>query len=72
MQKDDFPLYNTNQKIGYNMTTGLTGKKWIVLEENNRLTLDLKKRYGHVIGQLIYNRRELFNNNLEEENIYPS
>lgn len=54
------------------MTIGLTGKKWIVLEENNRLTPDLKEKYGHVIGQLIFNRRELFDNNLEEENIYPS
>ncbi|WP_457640069.1 single-stranded-DNA-specific exonuclease RecJ [Persephonella sp.] len=54
------------------MTTGLTGRKWIVLEEKNRVPEDLVKRYGHVLAQLIYNRRELFNNNLEEENIYPS
>jgi len=54
------------------MTTGLTGRRWIVLEEQNRAPAELVEKYGRVLAQLIYNRKELFNNNLDEESIYPS
>jgi len=54
------------------MTTGLTGRRWIVLEEQNKVPSQLKERYGSVLAQLIYNRRELFDNNFDEESIYPS
>ncbi|NPA17324.1 MAG: single-stranded-DNA-specific exonuclease RecJ, partial [Aquificae bacterium] len=54
------------------MTTGLTGRRWVILEEQNEAPPQLKERYGPVLAQLIYNRRELFDNNLDEESIYPS
>ncbi|WP_456465810.1 single-stranded-DNA-specific exonuclease RecJ [Persephonella sp.] len=54
------------------MTTGLTGRKWIVLEEKNKAPDFLIEKYGHVLAQLIYNRKELFNNNFDEDTIYPS
>ena len=54
------------------MTTGLTGRRWIVLEEKNKTPDFLVEKYGHVLAQLIYNRKELFNNNFDEDTIYPS
>jgi len=54
------------------MTTGLTGRRWIVLERKNRAPDFLVKKYGYVLAQLIYNRRELFNNSFDEDTIYPS
>jgi single-stranded-DNA-specific exonuclease len=54
------------------MITGLTGRKWVLLEEKNRAPEFLVKKYGHVLAQLIYNRKELFDNNFDEDSIYPS
>ena len=54
------------------MTTGLTGRKWIILGEKDKAPDFLVKKYGFVLAQLIYNRKELFNGNFDEENIYPS
>ena len=54
------------------MATGLSGRKWIIISEKNKAPQEVVQNYGHVLGQLIYNRRELFNNNLDEDNIYPS
>ncbi|MDQ7055497.1 MAG: hypothetical protein Q9M89_02990 [Persephonella sp.] len=53
------------------MITGLTGRRWIVLEEKNRAPEFLIKKYGFVLAQLIYNRKELFNGNFDEDSIYP-
>ncbi len=54
------------------MGSGLTGYKWVVLEERNKAPQELLTKYGKVIGQLLYNRKEIFNNNFDEENIYPT
>ncbi len=54
------------------MTIGLTGRKWIILEDRNKVPDFLVDRYGFVLAQLIYNRKELFNGNFDEESIYPS
>ncbi len=54
------------------MESGLTGYRWILLAERNKAPDDLLKRYGRILGQLIYNRREIFNGEFEEENIYPT
>ncbi|WP_457622786.1 single-stranded-DNA-specific exonuclease RecJ [Persephonella sp.] len=54
------------------MDSGLTGYKWVVLEEKNKAPEDILKKFGKVIGQLLYNRKEIFDNNFEEDNIYPT
>ncbi|NPA13372.1 MAG: single-stranded-DNA-specific exonuclease RecJ [Aquificae bacterium] len=54
------------------MTIGLSGRRWIILGERNPAPKELIEKYGYVLAQLIYNRREIFNNNLTEDNIDPS
>lgn len=54
------------------MQKGLTGQAWIVLSEKNNPPDYLIKKYGKVLAQLLYNRQELFGENLSEESIYPS
>ncbi len=51
---------------------GLAGYKWIVIEEKNKAPTELLKRYGRILGQLIYNRREIFNNDFDEDAIFPT
>ena len=51
---------------------GLTGYKWIVIEEKNKAPEELLRRYGRILGQLIYNRREIFNNDFDEDAIFPT
>ncbi len=53
------------------MIKGLTGQRWLVLEEIEKAPDYLIKKYGKVLGQLIFNRRSLFNNKFDEESIYP-
>ncbi|WP_457640594.1 single-stranded-DNA-specific exonuclease RecJ [Persephonella sp.] len=54
------------------MDSGLTGHRWVIIEEKNKAPEFLVKKFGKVIGQLIYNRKEIFNNNFDEESIYPT
>jgi len=53
------------------MIKGISGQNWFILEEKNKAPDFLTKKYGKVIGQLIYNRKKLFNSDFSEENIYP-
>ena len=53
------------------MIKGLTGQRWLILEDIEKAPDYLINKYGRVLGQLIFNRRTLFNNKFEEENIYP-
>ncbi len=54
------------------METGLTGNRWFVLGEKNKVPQELVKKYGLVLSQLIYNRKNIFNNQFSEDNIYPT
>lgn len=51
---------------------GLSGYRWVVIEEKNRAPEELLRRYGKILGQLIYNRREIFNNDFDEDAIFPT
>jgi len=51
---------------------GLSGYKWVVIEEKNKAPEYLLRRYGKVLGQLIYNRKEIFNNDFDEDAIFPT
>ncbi len=51
---------------------GLSGYKWLVIEEKNKAPEELLRRYGKILGQLIYNRREIFNNDFDEDAIFPT
>ncbi len=53
------------------MIKGLTGQRWLILEDIEKAPDYLINKHGRVLGQLIFNRRTLFNNKFEEENIYP-
>ncbi len=52
------------------MKVSLSGFEWIDLSENNTPPPDIIEKFGKVLGQLIYNRKSLFNT-LEEHSIYP-
>lgn len=54
------------------MEKGISGQRWLLIEKKNKAPEYLIEKYGKVIAQLIYNRKELFDNKLEEEYIYPS
>ncbi len=51
---------------------GLSGYKWVLIEEKNKAPEELLQRYGKILGQLIYNRKEIFNNDFDEDAIYPT
>ncbi len=51
---------------------GFSGYKWVLIEERNRAPESLLRRYGKILGQLIYNRKEIFNNDFDEETIFPT
>ena len=53
------------------METGLGGYRWVIIAEKNKAPEYILKKYGKVLGQLLYNRKEIFNENLDEEIIYP-
>lgn len=54
------------------MKVGLSGYQWVVLEEINRPYRFLLEKYGKVLGQLLYNRKELFDDRFSEEYIVPN
>ncbi len=54
------------------MNKPLSGYQWIIIEEENKAPDFLIKKYGKVLGQLIYNRKHLFNEEFTEETLYPS
>jgi len=54
------------------MDTGLTGYRWFILAEKNKAPKDLTKKFGLVLGQLIYNRKKIFGARLDENYIYPT
>ncbi len=53
------------------MKISISGYRWVDLSEDNKAPENITDRYGNVIGQLIYNRRYLFNDNFDEQSIYP-
>ncbi len=53
------------------MEIGLAGYRWKIISEQNKAPSYVLKKYGKVLGQLIYNRKEIFSDNLDEEIIYP-
>ncbi len=54
------------------MERGISGQRWLILEEVHKAPLSLVKKYGRVIAQLLYNRQEIFNKDFSEEYIYPT
>jgi len=54
------------------MEKGISGQRWLLIEDKNKAPQYLIDKYGKVIAQLIYNRKELFNNKFDEEYIYPT
>jgi len=54
------------------MDIGLTGYRWLILAEKNKAPKDLIKKFGLVLGQLIYNRKKIFGAKLDENYIYPT
>ncbi|MCX7760214.1 MAG: single-stranded-DNA-specific exonuclease RecJ [Hydrogenothermaceae bacterium] len=53
------------------MIVGISGYQWVVLEESNPVPDFLIDRYGKVLGQIIYNRKDLFDENFSDEYIEP-
>jgi len=53
------------------MEIGLAGYRWLIISEKNKAPDYILKKFGRVLGQLIYNRKEIFSENLDEEIIYP-
>ncbi len=53
------------------MKVSISGYKWIDLSEDNKAPEFILKKYGTVLGQLIYNRKSLFNESFDEQSIYP-
>lgn len=49
------------------MEKGISGQRWLLIEDKNKAPQYLIDKYGKVIAQLIYNRKELFNNKFDEE-----
>jgi len=54
------------------MDIGLTGYKWFIISEKNEAPKDLTRKFGLVLGQLIYNRKKIFGAKLDENYIYPT
>jgi single-stranded-DNA-specific exonuclease len=54
------------------MDIGLTGYRWFIIAEKNKAPQELIKKFGLVLGQLIYNRKKIFGAKLDEEYIYPT
>lgn len=51
---------------------GISGYQWVVLKDSNPPPEFLVEKYGEVLGQLIYNRREIFDDEFSEKYITPS
>ncbi len=54
------------------MNRGLTGHRWLILEDIEKAPDYLVKKYGKVIAQLIYNRRNIFGEDIDENHVFPS
>lgn len=54
------------------MMVGISGYQWIVLKDTNPPPQFLLDRYGEVLSQLIYNRKELFDEKFSEEYLVPN
>lgn len=53
------------------MEIGISGYQWINLSETNPAPDFLVEKYGRILAQILYNRKELFNNNFSQEYIFP-
>ena len=53
------------------MEIGLAGYRWLIVSKKNRAPDYILKKFGKVLGQLIYNRKEIFSEDIDEEIIYP-
>lgn len=54
------------------MKVGISGYQWIVLKDSNPPPDFLVEKYGDVLAQILYNRKELFDEKFSEEYIAPS
>lgn len=54
------------------MMIGISGYQWIVLKDNNPPPRFLVEKYGEVLAQILYNRRDLFDENFSEDYLAPS
>lgn len=53
------------------MKVGLSGYQWVILDKVNPAPGFLSERYGKVLGQILYNRRDLFDEKFSQEYIAP-
>ncbi len=53
------------------MEIGISGQGWLNLESINPVPDYLIKRFGKLLGQLLYNRKELFDRDFSEDFILP-
>ncbi len=54
------------------MEMPLSGYDWVIIEEKNKAPQHIIQKYGQVIGQLLYNRKSLYENLSDESSIYPT